>query len=155
MKLHRASLRDVQHILSVTGHPEVKGLIQSPFPLTAGHVARALTRVRIYVYDGGVIAFEDKGMNIYEGHVAAVPGFRGRWLDEACRGALDDMFSAPDVLARAVEARRPKGRPDVGMLLRRLGFERHSTERGVVRYMLTRDRWVEIEAASLCAAGVA
>ena len=136
----RATIEDVPGINAVLNDENVRGTAGFPAGVNFLDAAPTFTRFAYFVFPGGFVLFDPSKEfpGVWEGHIAALKGYRGENALEGAQSALDSMFS--DGWATNVIVDFPSHRRDLRNLVRTLGF----TQRiGTDSFMLTYEDWKE------------
>jgi hypothetical protein len=125
----------------VLNHPDVRPTVEKG----AGYISIA-DHIRdprnvVFAWPYGFVLFIYKAEGEYEGHVAFLPHGRGATALAAVRSAIDRLFA--DHGCRVIRAAVPQVLPQVGFLVRRLGFafEGADPEKPVDHFVMEAEKW--------------
>lgn len=137
---HRATIEDVPEINRVLNDENVRGTAGFPAGINFLDAGPTFHRFAYFVFPGGFVLFDPSAQfpGVWEGHIAAMKGYRGENALEGAIAALDFMFGNGEATTILVDF--PSHRRDLRNLVRTLGF----TQRvGTDSFMLTYEDWKE------------
>ena len=128
----RATIEDVPEINAVLNDADARRGM-SAFPegvewLDAGPTFGSMS---YFLFLGGFVLFVpmSEQSRVWEGHVAALRGYRGENALDVAASAVDQMFKSGD--ARHIIANVSERRRDLRAIMRALGFSKSSTTPGL------------------------